>query len=224
MIRDSEIESIQADLLATGLFELVEQRLDLRFNDTYTLQVPRLRLKSTDNFMYNCVSLWGERVYMLSVDGDRIEVLEPHSWNVVLMEEYFDLHPSWAQAASIGYTTRIANGVQILPPARAQSADVKYPVYIPTIPRMLDALLYQAHFRATHAEDFPGRVGRRPQYHLRNFVRYLHLEKPQQREKLLPKLAERNRGEMEAAINKFTRKPLLTLASLENMERNKHIP
>lgn len=215
------MQSIEADLLATDRYELVEQNLQLRLSDTYTQQVPRLRLKTNDNTSPYCISLWSEHVYMLDIDGEKIEVLDPIAWNVILMEERFDLHPSWAQASPIGYTKRRANGVMILPPTLAQSAYAKDPIYIPTIPRMLDALLDQARYGVTNAENFPGKVGLRTSYHLRNFVRYLHLEKPQQREKLLPMLAERNQGQMEAAINKFKRKPLLTLASLRQQKLEK---
>lgn len=222
LIRDSEMEAIKADLLATDKYKLVEQNLDLRFSDTYTLQVPRLRLKN-NNTSYSCISLWSERVYMLNVDGEKIEVPDPHAWNVVLMEERLDLHPSWAQEVPIGYTARITGGVKILPPAIAQSADIKYPIYIPTIPRILDALLDQARYRVTYAENFPGKLGNRPKHHLQTFVRYLHLEKPQQRERVLPELADRNQGEMEAIINKFKRKPLVTLASFQNKELDKPV-
>ena len=79
------MEAIKADLLATDQYELVEQNLDLRFSDTYAQQVPRLRLKTADNTSYNCISLWSERVYMLKVDGEKIEVPDPHAWNVVLL-------------------------------------------------------------------------------------------------------------------------------------------
>lgn len=214
---------IEADLLATGQYELVEQKLSLRLSDTYTRQVPRLRLKTNDSETHYCISLWSERVYMLNVDGEKIAVPDPVAWNVILMEERFDLDPSWAQAVPIGYTTRINEGVMILPPTLAQSADVKYPIYIPTIPRILDALLDQARYRVTYAENFPRNQGNRPEYHIRNFVRYLHLEKPQQRERLLRGLAERNRGYMEASINKFKRKPLLTLASFQQLELKKPV-
>jgi hypothetical protein len=91
LIRDSEIEVTKADLLATDQCELVEQNLNLRFFDTYTRQVPRLRLKTNRNTSYYCISLWSERVYMLNVDGEKIEVPDPNAWNVVLMEERFDL-------------------------------------------------------------------------------------------------------------------------------------
>ena len=40
-------------------------------------------------------------------------------------------------------------------------------------------------------------------YHFRNCIRYLHLEMPTQREKVLPELAECNRGEMEVLLDKL---------------------
>jgi len=43
---------------------------------------------------YGCISLWSESVYMLPVDGAKNEVPDPQAWNVVLMEERFDLNPS----------------------------------------------------------------------------------------------------------------------------------
>jgi hypothetical protein len=160
---------------------------------------------------------------MLNVDAEKIDVPNPHAWNVVLMKERFDLHPSRTQEVSISYSTRITDGVKVLPPTLAQSADMKHPISIPTIPRILDALLDQARYRVTHAENFSGKLGNRPIYHLETCVRYLHLEKPQQRERVLSELAERNRGDMEAIINKFRRKPLVTLASLQNKELDKPV-
>lgn len=201
------------DLVATGRFERVEQNLKVRFSDTYTRRVPRLRLGTANDGEDVCVNLWSEHVYMLHVDGEKIHVPESYAWNAVVMEERFDLQLSWAQATSIGYSTRMASGVRLLPQTLSQSAEMKYPFYIATIPRMLDALLDQARYRVTHADDFPGISGNRPIYHVTNFVRYLHLEKPHQRERLLPELAERNREMMEAILDKYKRKPLFTLST-----------
>lgn len=58
LIRDTEIEVIKADLLATKRYDLVEQNLGHRLSDTYTRQVPRLRLRTENNISYNCISLW----------------------------------------------------------------------------------------------------------------------------------------------------------------------
>jgi hypothetical protein len=91
---------------------------------------------------------------------------------------------------------------------------MKYLIYILTILRILDTLLDQAHYYVIYAKNFLRKLGNRLEYHLRNFVCYLHFEKPQQRERLLPELAERNQGKMEAIMNKFKRKLLVTQASL----------
>lgn len=210
------MEAIEADLLATGGFERVEQNLKLRFNDPYTQQVPRLRRKPDPRISYKCISLWSEDVYMLDVDGERIEVPDALAWKAVLIEDRFDLRPPWAQADSISYSTKIADGVQVLAPLLTQSADMKYPICIPTIPRMLNALLDQVHYCITYAEEFPPGAGNRPFYRLNAFVRHLHFEKPQQRGRLLPELADNNRQAMELICNKFRRKPQITVASLLN--------
>lgn len=211
------MEGIEADLLATGRLERVEQNLDLRFSDTYTQQVPRLRMKTKKNISYNCISLWSESVYMLKVDGQNIQVPDTNAWNPVIIEARFDLQTSWARASSVSYSARVADGVMFLPPIFSQSACMDYPIYIPTIARILDALLDQASHRVTNAESFPEKKGNRPINHLNTCVRYLHLEKPVQRARVLPELAERNRESMEAIMNKFQRKPLLRLASLSMM-------
>ncbi|MCJ1428403.1 hypothetical protein MMC29_006313 [Sticta canariensis] len=117
---------------------------------------------------------------MLKVDRQKIEVLDTHAWNEVLKEDRFDLDMSWANAASMSYSKRIADGIGVLPPTLSHSADRQQSSYIPTTPRMLDALLDQVRYRVAHAEDFDGQRGNRPGYRLNNYVRHLHLEKPRQ--------------------------------------------
>jgi hypothetical protein len=82
-------------------------------------------------------------------------------------------------------------------------------------PRMLDALPSQARYRVIY-----GKLGNRSRYYLQNFVRYLRLEKLRQRKRVLPELAEHNLGEMEVIIDKFKRKPLVTLASFSCTDCN----
>jgi len=95
---------------------------------------------------------------MLSVDGEKVEVLETHAGNSVLMEERFDIHPSWVADSR--------RGRQDSATIRSQSAEIKYLIYVPSIPRMLDALLDQARYRAALPGMFPGVLGNRPRYHL----------------------------------------------------------
>lgn len=76
---------------------------------------------------------------------------------------------------------------------------------------MCDAILDQLRYRTTHIENYGKETGNRPAYHLRNFVRYLYLERQSQRDLLLPLLAERNRAEMGQRIKAFKRKPTLAM-------------
>jgi len=207
LIKDAQLEDMIADLLATGQYKRVEQNLNYRWDDAYVKQVPRLRYTGEHAVLYSCLSLWSETVYMLSADAPMVEVPDVCAWNPVLVEDRLD--PAAADVISISYKTRMAAGDQILPRALAQSLDTHVPVYVPSIPQFTDALLDQQRYRLSHAENYRSSMGTLPSYHLSNFVRYLHLEKKYQREKILPGLADRNKADMEKRLNKFKRKPLL---------------
>lgn len=79
-------------------------------------------------------------------------------------------------AGSISCSARKAEGFLVLHPILSQSTDSKYPIYIPPILRMINALLDQAQYRVTYAEKIPGMVENRPIYDLNIRARYLHLE------------------------------------------------
>jgi hypothetical protein len=119
---------------------------------------------------------------MLSINGKKVEVRNPQAWNVVLMEERFDLSLPWAQAVPVRYTTRAIHGVKTPPPILAQSTDLKYPVYILTTREC--SMRYQVRLAIVSytLKTPPGKFGNRSRYHLQNFVRYLRLEKLRQRE------------------------------------------
>lgn len=144
---------------------------------------------------------------MLQVAGPLVEVPDLFAWNRNVMEERFD--PVAADVVSISYQTLINAGRQILSPVLAQSSGSPNPVYIPSIPRFIDSLLDQHRYRLNHPETYkynkiPFSL---PLYNLSNLIRYLHLEKPHQREKLIPELAERNRADMVMRLNNYKRKP-----------------
>lgn len=196
-------------ILATGDFERVEQDINLRFNDPYAKPVPRLRDKRCPPGFFTCISLWSETIYKLRVeDAEPVPVMDIFAWNECIAEERFATIP---ETAYLAYGERTKSGTQIFPPAWGSAKGL--PVFIPSIPKMCDAILDQLRYRVTHAEELHKGSGNRPAYHLRNFVRYLHLEKPSQRRLLLSLLAERNRPEMELRITGFKRKP--TLAELK---------
>jgi len=75
-------------------------------------------------------------------------------------------------------------------------------MYVPSIPSFVNAYLDQVRYRQTH-NNYGSTLSILPCYHLLNLIRYIHLEKPYQREKLFPELAERNRADMEMRMNKI---------------------
>jgi hypothetical protein len=210
LIKDNQLDNVIADLLATGQYERIQQDLSYRLRDPYVKQVPRLQRTDKHPFHDLCLSLWSESVYKLMAAGTMVEIPDLFAWNPNLMEDRFD--PVAVDVISISYQTRLADGRQILPKTLAQSTESKHPVYAPSIPRFIDALLDQQRYRLAHVEtyNYGTRRATLPLYHLSNLIRYLHLEKPYQREKLIPELAERNRADMETQLDRYKRKPLLT--------------
>ncbi|KAL3689378.1 hypothetical protein R1sor_015687 [Riccia sorocarpa] len=197
LIKDSQLDDIIAKFLATGLYERVEQDIKYRLRDPYVMQVPRLRRIDQHPFRYVPLNLWSESIYMLPVTSPLVEVPAPMGLIINLVEDRFDLIPG---GRSISYETVLARGLPIVPNKLALSAEFKVPVYIPSIPPFIDALLDKIR----HPKTMGGSL---PPYHLSNFIRYLHLEKPSQRQKLIPELAKRNREDMVIKLNKYKRKP-----------------
>jgi hypothetical protein len=162
--------------------------------------------------------LWSETVYQLQVkDVEPVAVMDIHAWNLVLVEERFATVP---EVAINTFTARTSKGVRTVP--KILSSSRRFPIYVPSIPRICDALLDQLRYRITHAENFPRKLGNRPSYHLSNLVRYLYLERESQLELLLSQLAERNRAEMKEKASTFKRKPTLAM-TLESMKKIQYL-
>ncbi|KAI9825317.1 MAG: hypothetical protein M1819_000563 [Sarea resinae] len=201
LVRDAQLDSILASLLATGRFKLAKHNPDSYRYDHYIRSIPRLECDS--GVFYPYLSLWPESLYMLSVDGDNVEVPDLHAWNHVLMEDRFDPGES-TRTRSLSYQSLTEKQIRVLPPVLARNSEISCAIYVPSIPRLLDALLDQCRYYEAH----PGQLlSIRPGYHIDNFIRYLHLEKLWQEELLIPTLAERNQNLMEWRISRFKRKP-----------------
>jgi|SRR5579862_3613784 len=135
-----------------------------------------------------------------------VEVPGLVAWNNNLMEDRFD--PAVADVASVSYKSKLAAGRRLLPKTLAQSPEPNYPVYVPSVPRLIDALLDQVRHRQTNIETYNYLS---ISYPLTNLICYLHLEKPRQRERLIPELPKRNRADMETRMNKYKRKLAFSL-------------
>ncbi|MCJ1431686.1 hypothetical protein MMC27_001041 [Xylographa pallens] len=153
LVRNSQADSILTGLLATGVFERVDQDIGYRLDDPYTTQVPRLRDTRCDPGSFSCVSLWTEAIYMLEVEAaELVAVKDIHTWNVNLAEERFATVPETAYLTS---TAQIKEGTRILP--RIMSSAKVVPIFVPSIPKICDAVLDQLEYRTTHAEEFQGK-------------------------------------------------------------------
>ncbi|KAK2813882.1 hypothetical protein FQN50_000283 [Emmonsiellopsis sp. PD_5] len=197
LVRDSQIEDILTAFIASGEWEQVEQDLSTRLGDPYVRQVPRLR-RSVREPVY--ISLWPEKIYFLSVDGPVTQVPNVDCSDYVLIEEEFDPghdHPLTKPALE-------ARGTRIVPKCLAQRENTS-PIFVPTITRMIEALLDQDRYRHEHARELDV-LTNRPGDHISNFVSALYLERPHQQAKLLPHISDHNLSSMEAKLAGFKRR------------------
>ncbi|KKZ67431.1 hypothetical protein EMCG_06882 [[Emmonsia] crescens] len=215
LVRDSQLDNIVSAFIASGEWEHAEHDLSARSNDSHVNQVPRLR-RSTREPIH--ISLWPEKLYFLSVDGPKVQVPNVVSWDCVLMEEHFD--------PKIGYpltkTALEARNTRILPRHLAQRENTS-PLFIPTIPRMIDALLDQDRYCHDHARDsnnYDNLLASRLAEHITSFVKCLYLERPPQQEKLLPHISGHNRSTLDARLAGFRRRPTIVLDSLPDLRNS----
>lgn len=90
--------------------------------------------------------------------------------------------------------------------ARAEAIDARIPIYVPSIPSMLDAP--HDHRRAavgSNRRNYLAAASHRPAVHVYNLIRYLHLERPHQQERILETLARRYRPAMQDRLKKYRR-------------------
>lgn len=201
------MDKILGDLLGSQQWKEVPQILQNRLGDPYVKRVPRIaRIDERGH----CISLWTEEIYCLGVDGKVVEVPDLIARNTVLIEDHFDPGPKSRTYTRQALTEK---GLSWLPPQLIQTDKQKTPIFVPSIPRIIDACLDQARYRMVHPEIF-GLSSNRPVYHLRNFTRYLFLECEKQQAKLLQELQKHNQADMKVHIARFKRKPLVTLSSI----------
>ncbi|KAI9814520.1 MAG: hypothetical protein M1826_002193 [Phylliscum demangeonii] len=208
LVRDKDLAGILADLIATGQYDLVDHNPADPLRYGYVAgHVPRLRRQHCLG-LYTHLDLWSETMYHLSCDVPLVEVPDLMAWNVGLVEDEFD--PVGPDAVSVSVRTRQADGVKMLHPVMAQTAGCRRPIYIPSIPVFIDAFLDQGRHRLAHPENYLDMKASLPLYHISNFIRYLFLENGYRRDRILSKLAPRNRPDMEIRMNRYKRKPLYT--------------
>ncbi|KGQ00649.1 hypothetical protein PAAG_12696 [Paracoccidioides lutzii Pb01] len=129
------------------------------------------------------------------------------------MEELFD--------PKLGYpitkTALEARNTRILPERLGQRNNTS-PIFIPTIPQMIDALLDQDRYHHDHAGDSNFNIlASQPAEHIMGSVRSLYLEHPTQQQKVLPHLTSNNLSGMEAKLAGFKLRPAIMLDNLTRL-------
>ena len=160
-------------------------------------EVPRLE-RIGEQFYIN---LYPENLFGLAVDGDLCEVPHICAWNTVLVESTF--YPYTDRKATFPRLlcdSGTGPGTRFTPKDPDQSPPIRphrTPVYIPAIPRYIDACL--------SAFGLPSRRPAIRSFDISYLIRYLFLERDVQREKLLPKLRGQRREMMRDTLDRYKR-------------------
>jgi hypothetical protein len=158
---------------------------------------------------YSFINLWTEGIYMLLVkDAEPIAVPDIQGQNRIIMDERFGKdHISTAKLRYSHNITKRPGTMRILPIVRNSTRGAL--IFVPSIPKMCDALLSQIERRKVtmHLDNRRRKPSILPAYNVYNLIRYLYLEWPSHRELLLPLLGERSQAAMEQRLDKYVRKP-----------------
>jgi hypothetical protein len=197
-VRTSQQNDIIQCLLASGCWIPADRRVS--DDGRPAPQVPRLKRLGQDFH----ILLWSEDLYDLKVDGELCEVPHICSWNAVLAESQF-YHPPPPRVRphhalpNPGVVCVPRTPDQTPPPGRPN----RTPIFIPTIPRYINACLVRIIHRGSIPYNFP--ISRNSSIELSYLIQYLFLEMDGQRAKLLPMLPEENRGRMAHILDRYVR-------------------
>ena len=202
LVRRSQLSDILTDILSTGNWheEKSEER-EKKDNDPYADSDTILRAAPSYRSLYRCLRLWPEDLYFLSVDGPKIEIPDVSAWKTTLVEHRYhpDIHKRAYGPMFVG-----THEPGILPPLayQAKSPEVKIPIFIPTIARYLEARIQQ------HKRLSSSWTRRRicSDFDIRNFFRYMFLDLPHQRKKILPELSKEGQKHMIHKMQTYKRK------------------
>jgi hypothetical protein len=210
-VRSEQHEDIVTCLLASDCWTPAElsTRDDGFIKAISTTDVPRLK-RVGEGFYLN---LWPEYIYKLPVDGELCEVPHISALNPALIEERFyphhdrtHTHPLCLSQPTLRFMRNQPD--QSPPPFRPR----RTPVYIPTLPRYLDASISRCldvRMSISQVErGLPATIRFRGNdwIEISYIIRYLYLENDIQRARLLPMLPEPSRVEMQKMLDKYVRK------------------
>jgi hypothetical protein len=217
LVRNSALESIASNLVETGHWEVhtpgPEELVPTSPLDKTDADLVLRRTEIKHQSEYQYLSLWSETTYRITVDScPVVEVPNIYPWYKILIEEKW--HPAidrggWWYGPHLHPNTKVTNLPECatqptifskwLP--RRKSASNNYPVYVPSLPAYIDALIYHA----THYKRSKSGLASISSWQIDNLTRYLYLELPHQQLPLLIELEEDLF--MEDYLRRYRRKP-----------------
>ncbi|KAF8814814.1 hypothetical protein BYT27DRAFT_7238728 [Phlegmacium glaucopus] len=214
LIRNTQVSTVSADLVRTGRW--IEVPLVPTFREDYLQPPPRIFERTDGTFS---IKLWSEDAVFILVDPPADELVNANRpfliqalccevLNPVLLES--DMHPS-PEIVTRKPRLLTTPDTRFLPHVRCQSTarQPQTKVYIPTIPRYLDALLAQIRWLQENGYSSLKIYG--PREDVGFLVRYLFLEMPSQRKKLLPLLKSESVIELVKILDRYKRTSKLRL-------------
>jgi hypothetical protein len=198
LVKTSQQNDIIQCLLASGCWIPADRKVS--DDGEPAPQVPRLKRLGQDFH----ILLWSEDLYDLKVDGELCEVPHICSWNAVLAESrFYHPPPPRVRAHHVlpnpGVVPVPRTPDQTPPPGRPN----RTPIFIPTIPRYINACLVRIIRGDSIPYDFP--ISTNSRIEVSYLIQYLFLEMDDQRAKLLPMLPEEHRGRMEHLLGRYIR-------------------
>ncbi|KAM6492167.1 hypothetical protein JOM56_011891 [Amanita muscaria] len=187
LIRNSQIAAIAEDIPRTGNWK--EVPLVHTFGEDYLQPPPRVFERTDGTFS---IKVWSEEAVRLLVDP-------PADGRV-------DMHPG-PEISENKPSLLTTPGVCFLPRnhicSQSASREPQSKVYIPTISRYLDALLAQSRWLEENERRTSRLYG--PAVDVSYLIRYLFLEMPSQRRKILPLLESESKSRMEQLLDQYKR-------------------
>lgn len=224
VVRNHQLTDIVHDLIQTGhwvAFDTQAARQEMESTDSHHHQrylnhcfeadAVLDRVDQHDN-AFARLRLWSEHSYHIGVDEcPLVEVPNLYAWNPFLVEEIY--HPASNRNDGWWYgpdtLTNRGERELILPNLpRGKSADNTTPIFIPSIPAFLDALVDQIRL---YKEGCKPALAFYAGWQLDNLTRYLYLELPHQKNRILFEVEVRNDGYLEQHFRNYKRKPFYVI-------------
>jgi hypothetical protein len=197
VVRTAQVKELVHAAVATGMWS-ISNSSEEKAVFQQTLGATTMISNGTSWYPH-CLRFWPEESYKISVGGPCIEVPDCTAWNPVLVEEKF--HPDRPDLRFGPNTITSLAKLSVAPTQTLSRASMqKSPLFIPSIPRMLEGLLQQSMVHGALQRESEA------YYNVENMIRYLFLERPNQRDKVCELLSREGKFLLLDVLSTYKRK------------------